>query len=192
MVARFRTSATRGNGNCFIDFADTTGRKGYVGYAAANDSLLLVNELNNYTAFGNNATVQMILAATGELVLNYGGNLTPAAVPAVNAIGYLGSPQIATATTYTLVMADAGKHYYHTSGSAHTLTIPANASVAFPIGTVIGIVNENGGGVLTLAITTDTLRWGALTGSRSLAANATATLLKVAATVWRLTGDGIT
>ena len=48
------------------------------------------------------------------------------------------------------------------------------------------------GGNVTIAITTDTLRWGSSTGSRTLAANGTATALKVASTTWRLTGDGIT
>lgn len=104
----------------------------------------------------------------------------------------LGSPQMADQDDYTLTLDDAGRHYYHTSGSTHTLTIPANSSVAFPIGTVIAIVNENGGGALSIAITTDTLRWTDQTGTRSLAANGAATLLKVASTVWRLTGDGIT
>jgi hypothetical protein len=93
---------------------------------------------------------------------------------------------------YTLALTDAGGHYYHVSGTPHTLTIPANGSIAFPIGTVIGILNENGAGALAIAITSDTLRWGSSTGSRSLAANGTATLIKVAPTVWRLTGDGIT
>lgn len=112
--------------------------------------------------------------------------------PAATSVGYLGSPQMSDQDDYTLVLNDAGGHYYHVSATPHTLTIPANASVAFPIGTVIAIVNENGAGNLTLAITTDTLRWGSSTGSRTIAADGTATLLKVTSTVWRLTGDGIT
>lgn len=112
--------------------------------------------------------------------------------PVTNSVGFLGSPQIADQDDYTLALADSGGHYYHVSGTPHTLTIPANGSIAFPIGTVIAIVNENGAGNITLAITSDTLRWGASTGSRTIAANGTATLIKVAATVWRLTGDGIT
>lgn len=132
----------------------------------------------------------------GALVFATGPTLTDplltVSTPAVTSVGYLGSPQMSDQDDYTLVITDAGKHYYHVSGTPHTLTIPANASVAFPIGTVIGIVNENGGGAVTISITSDTLRWGSSTGSRTLAANGTATLLKVASTVWRLTGDGIT
>jgi hypothetical protein len=121
-----------------------------------------------------------------------GANMTPAATPSTTAVGYLGAPQNIQNGTYTTVMSDAGKHIYHTSGSAHTWTIDSNANVAYPIGTIIAFANENGGGVVTLAITSDTLRWGSSTGSRSLAANGTATALKVASTTWRLTGDGIT
>lgn len=105
--------------------------------------------------------------------------------------GYLGIPQNIQNATYAFVLTDEGKHVYHTSGSAHTWTIPANASVAFEIGTVILLVNEHGGGNVTIAITSDTLRWGALTGSRTLAADGVATLLKVSATLWRLTGSGL-
>lgn len=121
-----------------------------------------------------------------------GANLTPAATPATNAVGYLGAPQNTQNGAYTTVMADAGKHLYHTSATAHTWTIDSNANVAYPIGTVLTFVNESGGGNVTLAITSDTLRWTSSTGSRTLAANGTATALKVASTTWRLTGDGIT
>lgn len=120
--------------------------------------------------------------------------LVPAAAPSTTAAGYLGAPQNLglDAGNVALALTDCGKHLYHTDGNTRTLTIPANVSVAFPIGTVIAGVNENGAGVLTIAITTDTLRWGSSTGSRSVAANGSFTLLKVAAAVWRLTGDGIT
>lgn len=130
--------------------------------------------------------------ATTVANMNVTATLTATGTPPTNAVGYLGSPQIADQDDYTLVMADAGKHYYHVNAVAHTLTIPANASVAFPIGTVIAVLNESGGGNVSIAITSDTLRWGSSTGTRTLAANGTATLLKVTSTVWRLTGDGIT
>lgn len=132
--------------------------------------------------------------SAGSLVvgLDLADVVTISGTPATNSVGFLGAPQIADQDDYTLALTDSGGHYYHVSATPHTLTIPANASVAFPIGTVIAIVNENGAGAITLAITTDTLRWGSSTGSRTIAANGTASLLKVTATVWRLTGDGIT
>jgi Protein of unknown function (DUF2793) len=129
---------------------------------------------------------------TGKQTLSAGADITPESTPSTTAVGYLGVPQNTQNGTYTTVMTDAGKMIYHTSGSAHTWTIDSNANVAYPIGTVLTFVNENSGGNVTLAITSDTLRWGSSTGSRTLAANGTATAVKVASTTWRLTGDGIT
>lgn len=97
---------------------------------------------------------------------------------------------------YTLVLTDAGKHILHPSAdtTGRTWTIPANSSVAFPIGTAITFVNQNGAGAITIAITTDTLRLAGAgtTGSRTLAANGIATALKVTSTEWLINGTGLT
>jgi hypothetical protein len=108
---------------------------------------------------------------------------------------YSGIPQNLQNTNYTFVLSDANKHIFQNAGGTHTYTIPANASVAFPIGTAITIVQGVGGSALTLAITSDTLNWlpSGVTGTRTLGgAGSSATILKVAATVWYLTGVGIT
>ena len=42
---------------------------------------------------------------------------------------------------YTLAIADAGKIVPMNKASAATLTVPTNASVAFPVGTIVGIYN---------------------------------------------------
>lgn len=141
------------------------------------------------------ATIPLLNGANTHSALatfSAGADMTPATTPSTTAVGYLGAPVNTQNGTYGIVMADAGRLIYHTSASAHTWTLPANGTIALPIGTVIALANESGGGVVTLAITSDTLRWGSSTGSRSLAANATASLVKVASTTWRLTGDGIT
>lgn len=97
---------------------------------------------------------------------------------------------------YTLALADAEALLLHPSAdtTARTWTIPANASVAFPIGTTIRIVNQNAAGVLTIAITTDTMRLAGAgtTGSRTLAANGVATIEKLTATEWIISGTGLT
>jgi hypothetical protein len=136
--------------------------------------------------------LQALETAVEAAALTMASTVAQSGTPVANSVGFLGSPQMADQDDYTLALTDAGGHYYHVSATPHTLTIPANSSVAFPIGTVFAIVNENGAGAITLAITTDTLRWGSSTGSRTIAANGVATLLKVTSTVWRLTGDGIT
>lgn len=97
---------------------------------------------------------------------------------------------------YTCVLADAGKHIFHPSSdtTARTWTIPANASVAYTVGTAITFVNQNAAGVITIAITSDTMRLAGVgtTGSRTLAANGIATALKIAAAEWIISGTGIT
>ena len=92
---------------------------------------------------------------------------------------------------YGFVLADDGRCIFHDSASTHTYTIPANASVPFPVGAAITIINNTGGGNLTLVITTDTLRRGdgtVGTGSRTIAASSIATILKTKTTEWMITG----
>lgn len=105
-------------------------------------------------------------------------------------------PQNSQSTAYTLVLADSGKHLLHPSAdtTARTFTIPANGSVAYPIGTALTFVNQASAGVLTIAITTDTMRLAGAgtTGSRTLAANGIATALKLTATEWIISGTGLT
>lgn len=111
-------------------------------------------------------------------------------------IGYRNIPQTSSSLDYTAVLTDAGKHLLHPSAdtTARTFIIPANASVAYPIGTALTFVNQNGAGSLTIAITTDTLRLAGAgtTGSRTLAANGIATALKVTSTEWIISGTGLT
>lgn len=104
--------------------------------------------------------------------------------------------QNSQSAAYTLVLSDAGKHLLHPSAdtTARIWTIPANSSVAFPVGTAVTFVNQNAGGTITIAITTDTMRIAGLgsTGSRTLAANGIATALKITSTEWIISGSGLT
>jgi hypothetical protein len=105
-------------------------------------------------------------------------------------------PQNSQSTAYTAVLADAGKHLLHPSAdtTARTFTIPANSSVAYAVGTAITFVNQNSAGVMTISITTDTMRLAGAgtTGSRTLAANGIATALKITSTEWIINGTGLT
>lgn len=97
---------------------------------------------------------------------------------------------------YTLVLTDANNAFLHPAAdtTARTWTIPANASVAFPVGTCITFINENSGGVISIAITTDTMRLAGSGsgGTRSLAANGIATAVKITTTSWLISGTGLT
>jgi hypothetical protein len=147
---------------------------------------------------GSGAGTAVVLR-TGEWALfdsdntNYGvitnGRVTGA--PSVREVGTRGIPVTTQDANASFALNDAGGLWRHTSASTHTWTIPANASVAFPIGTAISGFNEPGGGNLTIAITTDTLNKGSGssgTGSRTISANSFFTLIKTAATTWVITG----
>lgn len=113
---------------------------------------------------------------------------------AADQAGFRGIPLNSQSADYTAVLADAGKCIFHpvADTTARTWTIPANASVAFPIGTAITFENDVGAGAITIAITTDTMVLvGAAgsTGSRTLAAGGRATAIKVSATRWRIGGS---
>jgi hypothetical protein len=110
-------------------------------------------------------------------------------------LGYRGAPVRTRDSAYTFVLTDAGELQRHTEATARAWTIPTNASVAFPIGTIIPIRNANGAGAITLSGAGGvTLNWAGSTStaSRTLAAGAYASITQEAANVWVLTGAGIT
>ena len=145
--------------------------------ASAATTLNLFNATTTTINFGGAATTIGFGAATGTTT--FAGSTIP---------------QNSQSAAYPIVAADANKHILHPTAdnNARTFTIPANASVAFPIGTAITIVNQIN--TVTIAITSDTmtLMGSGATGSRTLAANGIATVLKVAATSWVISGTNLT
>lgn len=109
-------------------------------------------------------------------------------------VGYINVPQNSQSAAYECVLGDQGKHIYHpsTDNNARTFTIPANASVAYAVGTCITFVNMVN--TVTIAITSDTLYWAldGSTGSRTLAVYGIATALKMTSTTWLISGTGLT
>lgn len=107
---------------------------------------------------------------------------------------HVGLPQNSQSTNYEAVATDAGKHLLHPAAdnNPRTFTIPANASVAYPIGTTLTFINEIN--VLTIAITSDTLvlAGSGATGSRTLNASGMATAIKITATKWMISGNDLT
>lgn len=104
--------------------------------------------------------------------------------------------QNSQSAAYTTVLSDDGKHIFHPSAdtTARTWTIDSNANVPYPIGATITFVNQHSAGVITIAITSDTMRLAGAgtTGSRTLAADGIATALKVTSTEWIISGTGLT
>jgi len=138
-------------------------------------------------------TVTSLTLVTPALGTPASGTLSGCTVDGTDAVGFKNIPQNSKSADYTLVLADAGKHIFHpsTDGTIRTYTIPANSSVAYPIGTAVVFVNMTSQ-VVSIAITSDTmyLAKDGTTGTRSLAHSATA--LKMTATTWLISGSALT
>lgn len=151
------------------------------------------NDATNWTLISGNVNTTLAQTLTNKTIH---GDVNTITVDGTNAVGFRTIPQNSQSAAYTAVLADSGKHLLHPSAdtTARTFTIPANASVAYPIGTALTFVNQNAAGVLTIAITTDTMRLAGAgtTGSRTLAANGVATAIKLTATEWIISGTGLT
>ena len=106
-----------------------------------------------------------------------------------------GIPSNPQTGNYTIVANDNGRSIDHASGAGagDTYTIPANGTLALPLGFTFSVSNMDSN-ALTVAITTDTLRKAGTgsTGSVSVAQYGTATFRKVATTEWLWTGVGAT
>jgi hypothetical protein len=185
------------------DTAPSVGVRGYANDTHAGGSNVglygdATNGLNNYSLYLNNGDIYSSGAKTwylnGNLTFNGAYTISATAATATTSstaasLGYIGTPINTQASTYTLVIGDAGKTIY----AGGNLTIPANGTVAFPVGTIINVIASS---AITVAITTDTLQWGgqatSQTGTRSIAIYGMASLVKVANTVWYISGVGVT
>jgi hypothetical protein len=95
-----------------------------------------------------------------------------------------------TGTTYTPVLADAGKIVTLNNGSAITLTIPPNSSVAYPVGSSLTFINL-GAGLTTFAQgsgVTIASSGGTATAPSITAQHNSATCIKIATDTWQVIG----
>lgn len=187
LIARSSTASA-----AFVRF-DINGAntKGYVGSAGATNDLATGSAANDLVIRA--ASANIIFSAddgtTKHAVLSSGGLISS---PNANAseIGYKGLPAAGTSSG-ALALADTGKCVLM-SGN---VTIPTDASVAFPVGTLITLVNNTTGTLTVAAVTpgTTTLRWsgtGGTDGTRTVAAyQGLATIVKTGANFWVISGD---
>lgn len=93
----------------------------------------------------------------------------------------------------TITLYDIGRYVVSTTAGVETITIPNDASVTFPVGARINIV-LNGSGSITLSPQAPVNLYLAGTGtpgSRTLAAYAMATLVKIDTNTWYVSGTGV-
>ena len=93
-----------------------------------------------------------------------------------------------TNTTYTLALADHGKLVTSNNGSAQTVTVPPNSSVAYPIGAEITLT-QLGAGQVTIAAGSGVTLYAADSELKTRVQYSTAVLTKIASDTWLVAGD---
>ena len=131
---------------------------------------------------GNGGTGLTSPGTSGNVLTSTGSAWVSSALPA-SPVTY---PQNIQSGNYTLVLSDAGKHIYSANTGAQTITIPTNASVAFPIGTVITIVNQGTASILLSGAGVSIFPEGSAVAVTSpvVPAGATGQLVKVDTNSW--------
>jgi len=163
--------------------AITSPQEGQFAFTKDNNSLWYYTG-SAWAASGATGDIEGVTAGTG---LSGGGTSGTVTLSFDYGVGNQAIENAQTGTTYTLVAGDAGKMITLTNASAITLTIPTNASVAFPVNTRIDLLQYGagqvtvGGAGVTINSSGSKLK---LTGQYS-----GASLWKKATDTWVLIGD---
>jgi hypothetical protein len=97
-----------------------------------------------------------------------------------------------TGTTFTPALTDAGKLVTASNAAAISLTIPTDATVDFPIGTQLLVMQLGAGQVTVSAVTPGTTTIISRSGTKTAGQYALISLIKVAANQWVVGGDATT
>ena len=179
-----------------VSVVSANGLAGSVANASTTPAITLSTSITGVLK-GNGTAISAATAGTdyvapgGALGTPSSGTLSSCTVDGTNKVGYINAPQ---STNTTLALTDQGKHVYFTGGSTATLSVPTNASVAFPTGTTIIVVNNNSGN-LTIQNATSGVTFqlaNGATGNRTVATKGMATLLYVGSDTWYVSGAGVT
>lgn len=155
---------------------------------------IAVETATDYAKNSIDTTRTGALTQTGKVTLGGTANHELTAVPTAltpESLGFRGVPTTTVDADYTFVLGDSGKSKVHTSGTAHTYTIPPNV---FPLGTIL-VVDNLGTGATTIARGVGvTLRiLGAATNQNiSVAQYGSAFVRQVATNVWQAGGVNLT
>ena len=149
------------------------------------NTALTTNKISDFASSTSAELAGKISDETGSGLLVFGTSPTisdPTLTYSINA---------QTGTTYTPVLTDAGKIITTSNGSAITLTIPPNSSVAYAVGSSITIISI-GAGLTTIAqgsgVTIASV--GATATAPVLRAqHSSATAIKIATDTWQVVGD---
>ena len=119
----------------------------------------------------------------------YVSNLTPERLPVATSKVLINAQ---TGTTFIPGLTDAGKLVTASNAAAISITIPTDASVNFPIGTQLLVMQLGAGQVTVSAVTPGTTTIISRSGTKTAGQYALISLIKVAANQWVVGGDATT
>ena len=158
---------------------DSTGATGSAG------QVLTVNAGATGTLWASGATGST--GATGATGATGSGSTgATGATGATGSEGVSVNPQ--TSSNYTTVLGDANQLVTLSYATACTFTIPTNASVAYPTGTTLSVI-QLGTGQITLTPASDAVTIDTPSSLTSRAQYSTIAVVQVSANVWVATGD---
>jgi hypothetical protein len=153
---------------------------------SASSNFLFVSSSSNFLPMSSSSNFLFISASSNFLPMSSSSNFLP--ISASSSFYPLNiSINAQTETTYNLVLSDSGKIIEMNNASANIVVIPVNASVAFPVGTKIDIIQTGAGA--TSASTVAGVTLNSDTAKRTINAQwAAASLIKRSTNTWIIVG----
>ena len=177
-------------------YTETMGFQNYGNVNVA--ALITTNGLTNYSNVNTSALITtngLTNYSNVNLAAYLAGNITVGNIAGKTSgftLGYLEMPQVASGNV-TLALSDSGKHFYNTTASPQTITIPSFANVAFGNGTVVSIANQSTSNI-SVALQSGVILYlagNATSAARTITSYGIATLLKVNTNTWFINGSGV-
>jgi hypothetical protein len=166
--------------NTDLDFTWIANDQGDITEVAAGTGISVTNGTGPIATVAIDSTVATL---TGTQTLTNKTLTAPVTTLALNA----------QTATYTVVLDDASKLVTMSVAGANDFQIPTNANVAFPVGTVINVIQIGAGQTTIKAVTSGTTTISS-TGASAIAPKlraqfSAASCIKVATDTWYVVGD---
>lgn len=188
-----------------VAFPITIGQGG-TGAITANGALVNLGGttvgINVFTAVSQAAACTALGAVPNTTTVTAGSGLTGGGALSANITLSVDFTKVSPLTltqnqqdaNYQFALTDLINFVYHSSAANPTYTIPTNATVAFPIGSMLVVQVQAGAGALTISPAAGvglTLAGPGTAGARTVSPNGFAVLFQRAANDWVISGAGI-
>ena len=124
------------DGSALVSASNYAAMRALLDFAQADIDDLATTATPQFAALNIGHASDTTLGRSAAGIVNVEGHDLALAEPGINA---------QAGTSYTLVLADKGRIVTMNNAAANALTIPANSAVAFPLGTIINVIQIGAG-----------------------------------------------